>query len=71
MTYSNGNWLVENAKGLVSHIEIFNSLGHQVSSLHDIARGLVRLPTERLAAGRYIVRVQTRDAAILQGIMVR
>ena len=71
LTYSNGNWLVENAKGLVSHIEIFNSLGHQVSSLHDIARGLVRLPTERLAAGRYIVRVQTRDAAILQGIMVR
>ena len=71
LTYSNGCWFVENAKGQVSHIEIFNSLGHQVSSLHDMARGLVRLPTESLAVGRYLVRVQTRDAAILQGIMVR
>jgi hypothetical protein len=71
LIYSNGSWFVDNTKGLVSQVEIFNSLGHQIRSLRNIARGSVRLPTESLAAGRYLVRVQTRDATVLQGMTVR
>ncbi|MBR4917528.1 MAG: T9SS type A sorting domain-containing protein [Fibrobacter sp.] len=55
----------------MSRADVFNTQGHRVSSLQNVACGIVRVPTEHLPAGLYIVRAQGRDNVSVQKIAVR
>ena len=66
-----GSWFVNNVAGSISQVDVFNTQGHRVMSLQNIARGTVRVPTEDLPAGLYLVRVQGLDKVSVLRIMVR
>lgn len=65
----NGFWFVDNTAGNVKRVDVFNSLGQRVYSLQSLAKGAIRLPTESLSAGRYLVRVSGTSGAILQKVV--
>ncbi len=63
-----GSWFVNNTAGSVSRVDVFNTQGHRVASLQNVARGTVRVPTEGLVAGQYFVRVQGLSKTSVQKI---
>ena len=65
----NNSWFIDNAAGNAERVDIFNSLGQRVYSLQGLAKGAIRLPTESLSAGRYLVRVLGTSGAILQKVV--
>ena len=65
------SWFVNNASGTVSRVDVYNMQGHRVTSLQNVARGTVRIPTESLSAGLYLVRVQERDNISVKKINIR
>jgi len=65
----NGSWFVDNTAGNVKRVEIFNSLGQRVYSLQNLAKGAIRLQTEGLTAGRYLVRVLGTSGISVQKVI--
>lgn len=62
----NGAWFVNNAQGRVRRVDLLNALGRNVMSLSNVAAGQVRLATESLKAGAYLVRIETVGGVTVQ-----
>ena len=59
LIFQDGRWFVNNLNGNVSQVEIFNSLGQRLLQIPRMARGSVRLTTDGLLPGVYLVRLKT------------
>ncbi len=66
--FQDGRWFVDNLNGNVSQVEIFNSLGQRLLQVPYMARGSVRLPTDGLLPGVYLVRLKTMHGYTLERI---
>ena len=66
--FQDGRWFVDNLNGMVSQVEIFNSLGQRLLQVPYMARGSVRLPTDGLLPGVYLVRLKTMHGYTLERI---
>ncbi|MBR6378418.1 MAG: glycoside hydrolase [Fibrobacter sp.] len=66
--FQDGRWFVNNLNGMVSQVEIFNSLGQRLLQVPYMARGSVRLPTDGLLPGVYLVRLKTMHGYTLERI---
>ncbi|MCQ2091491.1 MAG: glycoside hydrolase [Fibrobacter sp.] len=71
LRYENGSWLVENASGMVRSVRVFNTLGVRIQSYEALARGSVRLSTEGLVSGNYLILVETAKGLFAQKILVK
>ena len=67
----NGNWFIDNGSGKVRRINVFNSLGQSVLRMHAIARGNIRIASEVLGRGNFIVRIETASGTQMQKITVK
>ena len=65
-----GRWFVDNLNGMVSQAELFNSLGQRLLQVPNMARGSVRLPTDDLLPGVYLVRLKTGLGYTLERIFL-
>ena len=65
-----GRWFVDNLNGMVSQAELFNSLGQRLLQVPNMARGSVRLPTDDLLLGVYLVRLKTGHGYTLERIFL-
>ena len=68
LIFQDGRWFVNNLNGMVSQVEIFNSLGQRLQQVPYMARGSVRLPTDGLLPGVYLVRLKTMHGYTLERI---
>ena len=66
--HENGFWFVDNLSGLVSQVDVFNSLGQRLLQVSSMARGSVRLPIDGLLPGVYLVRLKTAHGYTLERI---
>ena len=71
LNHENGNWFIDNGSGKVRRINVFNSLGQSVLRMHAIARGNIRIASEVLGRGNFIVRIETASGAQMQKITVK
>ena len=66
---ADGLWFVDNSRGKVSEVLVLNAFGQCVEKISGIANGQMKLSTEDLPRGSYLVRVRTafgmQDAQIL------
>ncbi len=69
--HENGNWFINNGSGNVRCISVFNSLGQSVLRMHAIARGNIRIASEVLSKGNFIVRIETASGTQMQKITVK
>ena len=69
--HENGNWFINNGSGNVRSISVFNSLGQSVLRMHAIARGNIRIASEVLSKGNFIVRIETASGTQMQKITVK
>lgn len=69
--HENGNWFIDNGSGKVRRINVFNSLGQSVLRMHAIARGNIRIASEVLGRGNFIVRIETASGTQMQKITVK
>ena len=69
--HENGNWFIDNGSGNVRRINVFNSLGQSVLRMHAIARGNIRIASEVLGRGNFIVRIETASGTQMQKITVK
>ena len=69
--HENGNWFIDNGSGKVRRINVFNSLGQSVLRMHAIARGNIRIASEVLSKGNFIVRIGTASGTQMQKITVK
>ena len=69
--HENGNWFINNGSGNVRSISVFNSLGQSVLRMHAIARGNIRIASEVLGRGNFIVRIETASGTQMQKITVK
>ena len=69
--HENGNWFIDNVSGKVRRINVFNSLGQSVLRMHAIARGNIRIASEVLGRGNFIVRIETASGTQMQKITVK
>ena len=69
--HENGNWFIDNGSGKVRRINVFNSLGQNVLRMHAIARGNIRIASEVLGRGNFIVRIETASGTQMQKITVK
>ena len=69
--HENGNWFINNGSGKVRRINVFNSLGQSVLRMHAIARGNIRIASEVLGRGNFIVRIETASGTQMQKITVK
>ena len=69
--HENGNWFIDNGSGKVRRINVFNSLGQSVQRMHAIARGNIRIASEVLSKGNFIVRIETASGTQMQKITVK
>lgn len=69
--HENGNWFIDNGSGKVRRINVFNSLGQSVLRMHAIARGNIRIASEVLSKGNFIVRIETASGTQMQKITVK
>ena len=69
--HENGNWFIDNGSGKVRRINVFNSLGQSVLRMHAIARGNIRIASEVLGRGNFIVRIGTASGTQMQKITVK
>ncbi|MCF0216980.1 MAG: glycoside hydrolase [Fibrobacteraceae bacterium] len=58
---SHRNWYVDNSRGDVVSVALMNSLGQQVGLWKKPVGKILRLDTEMLPCGQYLVRVVTRE----------
>lgn len=57
----NGEWFVDNSRGNVQRVDILNAIGQNVKQISSLTAGQIRLATESLKAGSYLVRVKTAN----------
>ncbi|WP_258285627.1 glycoside hydrolase family 44 protein [Fibrobacter succinogenes] len=69
--HENGNWFIDNGSGKVRRINVFNSLGQSVQRMLAIARGNIRIASEVLGRGNFIVRIETASGTQMQKITVK
>ena len=69
--HENGNWFIDNGSGKVRSISVFNSLGQNVLQIQQLARGNVRIASEVLSKGNFIVRIETASGTQMQKITVK
>ena len=69
--HENGNWFIDNGSGKVRRINVFNSLGQSVLRMLAIARGNIRIASEVLGRGNFIVRIETASGTQMQKITVK
>ena len=69
--HENGNWFIDNGSGNVRSVSVFNSLGQNVLRMHAIARGNIRIASEVLGRGNFIVRIETASGTQMQKITVK
>ncbi|OWV22870.1 glycoside hydrolase family 44 protein [Fibrobacter sp. UWB3] len=69
--HENSNWFIDNGSGKVRRINVFNSLGQSVLRMHAIARGNIRIASEVLSKGNFIVRIETASGTQMQKITVK
>ena len=69
--HENGNWFIDNGSGKVHRINVFNSLGQSVLRMLAIARGNIRIASEVLGRGNFIVRIETASGTQMQKITVK
>ena len=69
--HENGNWFINNGSGNVRSISVFNSLGQSVLRMNAIARGNIRIASEVLGRGNFIVRIETASGTQMQKITVK
>ena len=69
--HENGNWFIDNGSGKVRRINVFNSLGQSVLRMHAIARGNIRIASEVLGRGNFIVRIETASGTQMPKITVK
>ena len=69
--HENGNWFINNGSGNVRSISVFNSLGQSVLRMLAIARGNIRIASEVLGRGNFIVRIETASGTQMQKITVK
>jgi hypothetical protein len=69
--HENGNWFINNGSGYVRSISVFNSLGQNVLQIQQPARGNIRIASEVLSRGNFIVRIETASGTQMQKITVK
>ena len=69
--HENGNWFIDNGSGNVRSVGVFNSLGQNVLRMHAIARGNIRIASEVLGKGHFIVNIRTASGIQMQKITVK
>lgn len=70
--YRNGNfWFVNNSAGNIVAVDVLNSLGQRVASMHAVAAGQVRLATDGLTTGQYVVLLHTNTGISTQKILLK
>lgn len=69
--HENSNWFIDNGSGKVRRINVFNSLGQSVLRMHAITRGNIRIASEVLSKGNFIVRIETASGTQMQKITVK
>lgn len=69
--HENGNWFINNGSGNVRSISVFNSLGQNVLQIQQPARGNIRIASEVLGRGNFIVRIETASGTQMQKITVK
>ena len=69
--HENGNWFINNGSGNVRSISVFNSLGQNVLQIQQPARGNIRIASEVLSKGNFIVRIETASGTQMQKITVK
>lgn len=70
--YRNGDfWFVDNSKGLIISVDVMSVLGQHVESMNALAVGQVRLATDCLTAGQYVVRLRTSAGFSTQKILLK
>lgn len=67
----NGEWFVNNAQSNVLRVDVLNALGQSVMQFRNLAAGQVRLSTESLKKGSYMVRVKTSAKMQIERIVLR
>lgn len=70
--YRNGDfWFVDNSRGLIISVDVMSVLGQHVESMNALAVGQVRLATDGLTAGQYVVRLRTSAGFSTQKILLK
>ena len=70
--YRNGDfWFVDNSRGLIISVDVMSVLGQHVESMNALAVGQVRLATEGMTAGQYVVRLRTSAGFSTQKILLK
>ena len=69
--HENGNWFIDNGSGKMRRINVFNSLGQNVLQIQQPARGNIRIASEVLGRGNFIVRIETASGTQMQKITVK
>ena len=69
--HENGNWFINNGSGNVRSISVFNSLSQNVLQIQQPARGNIRIASEVLSKGNFIVRIETASGTQMQKITVK
>lgn len=64
-----GAWTVDNSRGDISRVDVFDLMGKQIQSLTSVARGNVSLG--RLVKGSYLVRITVENEIQNRRIMVK
>lgn len=65
-----GVWIVDNSRGSIRQVQVFNMLGKAVLTL-NISVGDVALPLQGMGAGSYLVRVDSETGSFTQRIMLK
>lgn len=65
-----GVWFVDNSRGSIRQVQVFNMLGKAVLTL-NISVGDVALPLQGMGAGSYLVRVDSETGSFTQRIMLK
>lgn len=70
--YRNGNsWFINNSQGLIISVDLMSILGQHVGSMNALAVGQIRLATDGLTAGQYVVRLHTNTGISTQKILLK
>ncbi|MCQ2102076.1 MAG: T9SS type A sorting domain-containing protein [Fibrobacter sp.] len=65
-----GVWIVDNSRGSIRQVQVFNMLGKAVLTL-NISVGDIALPLQGMGAGSYLVRVDSEIGSFTQRIMLK
>lgn len=67
----NGEWFVDNSRANVLRVDVLNALGQNVLHIHRAPAGTIRLATEALNSGTYLVQIRTSAGTQSNRIFLR